>query len=896
MDIRSIIAPKTQWHNSLPFKLSLIQLIIATLLIFSTAWVILTIQSQQLNEQQSQLNQNQGQMVIAKLQEMTSQIETQVNSISNIAKLYRYQPQALKLSIPVLLNTESHRDIVLGGGVWPEPYAFDPQKPRDSLFWARDAKGDLQFINSYNDEPHPNYQNEEWYRPTRLLPAGKTYWSKSYIDKATHEPMVTAASAIWMEHQFIGAATTDISLDKLNILLRHAMADVSGYVIALDRHNQILASPPSPYASNAKTPPQTALLNFSAMTEQQIAFTPILQALQMADEAFIAQSKLVRVFSDKQLANLKYPSHAMKQGDVSTGVVDENIVQDNVIEADEPKANLLEADLLEAIVNDNATQQFSTPRRIASVSIKDDPLLNSPAIASIFLMPHTYWKIVVVTPVAPLEDTAKTLVEKVGLYLVLIQVLGLFLLFILQHKLVIKPIIEMVKALKHNDPAKLEHQASNRSDEVGLLAKSLINRTEQLEVAMASLDASNLALEQQLQNQDRIQQQLKGHKEQLNSLLEFSPNIVYIKNREGKYTLVNDKYCALLATERKKILGVTDFELFPSQIAEQYRLGDLRVNHSSEAIIYEESFASPQGELIYQITKFEIKDEEFNPIGIGAIGIDISLKKRHQKEQEQVITQLQTQLEQQQLQTQLALQQIGQWQAKIETKDNEIAKLRQQLTSQKHSQKLIQHFLAELMPQLVLEQDQALAMLCQSPPLANTPQQAHIANMMSEQATRLRQIAPLFIDEASNIRPLHLSQFINSVLYLLAPTIKRTQVTVNYQCDEHLVIEASVWHYLQLFYRLLNNSLQHAFKEHQQHRQLNLTIEKRENQLQVKLEDNGCGIPSQQLIHLHQQMAQGVCVGSLSCLNVWIHNEMKGEMRLSSELSKGTCILCHWPV
>ncbi|MCH1931844.1 PAS domain-containing protein [Shewanella sp. A25] len=896
MDIRSIIEPKTQWHNSLPFKLSLIQLIIATLLIFSTAWVILTIQSQQLNEQQSQLNQNQGQMVIAKLQEMTSQIETQVNSISNIAKLYRYQPEALKQSIPVLLDTESHRDIVLGGGIWPEPHAFDPQKPRDSLFWARDAKGDLQFINSYNDVVKPSYQNEEWYRPTRLLPAGKTYWSKSYIDAATHEPMVTAASAIWMEHQFIGAATTDISLEKLNILLRHAMADVSGYVLALDRQNQILASPPSQYTPEGKTQPQKALLNFTAMTEQQIAFTPILPALQMADQAFIEQSKRVRVFSDEQLANLKHPSLSTEQPDASRQIDGAKVIQANVIEADEPKANLLEADLLEAIVNDNATQQFSTPRRIASVGINHDPLLNSPALASVFLMPHTYWKIVVVTPIAPLEDTAKTLVEKVGLYLVLIQILGLFLLFILQHKLVIKPITDMVKALKHNDPEKLEQQAKDRSDEVGLLAKSLLTRTEQLEVAMASLDASNLALEQQLQNQQRIQQQLKGHKEQLNSLLEFSPNIVYIKDSESKYTLVNDKYCALLATERKKILGVTDFELFPSQIAEQYRLNDQRVNHSSEAIIYEESFASPQGELVYQITKFEIKDEEDNPIGIGAIGIDISLKKRHQKELEQVITQLQNQLEQQRQQTQLTLQQIGQWQDKIEAKDDEVAKLRQQLISQQHSQKLIQHFLAELIPQLVLEQDQALALLCQSTTLGEPPQQSYIANMMSEQATRLRNIAPLFIDEASNIRPLHLSQFIRNVLYLLAPQIKRTQVTIHCHCDEHLVIEANVWHYLLLFYRLLNNSLQHAFKEHQQHRELNLSIEKWDNRLQVKLEDNGSGIPSQQLIQLHQQMAQGICVGSLSCLNVWIHNEMKGEMRLSSELSKGTCILCHWPV
>lgn len=67
MDKRPIFAPQaslTQWQKSLPFKLSLLQLIIASILIFSTAWVILNIQTQQISEQQTLLNQNHGQIII----------------------------------------------------------------------------------------------------------------------------------------------------------------------------------------------------------------------------------------------------------------------------------------------------------------------------------------------------------------------------------------------------------------------------------------------------------------------------------------------------------------------------------------------------------------------------------------------------------------------------------------------------------------------------------------------------------------------------------------------------------------------------------------------------------------------------------------------------------------
>jgi len=93
----------TQWQNSLPFKFSLIQLVIAAILICSTAWVILSIQRQQVLDQQAVLNQNYGQLIIAKLQEMTSQVETVVGSISSIAKLYPPFP-VLQNFIAMIMN------------------------------------------------------------------------------------------------------------------------------------------------------------------------------------------------------------------------------------------------------------------------------------------------------------------------------------------------------------------------------------------------------------------------------------------------------------------------------------------------------------------------------------------------------------------------------------------------------------------------------------------------------------------------------------------------------------------------------------------------------------------------------------------------------------------------
>lgn len=146
MEKKSISEPQTpltQWQNSLPFKFSLVQLIIASILIFSTAWVMLRIQNQQITEQQAVLNQNHGQIVIAKLQEMTSQVENLVNAIASIAKLYRYDHEQLSKTIPTLLALENQKDVISGGGIWPEPSAFNQQKFRNSLFWSRNIHDEL---------------------------------------------------------------------------------------------------------------------------------------------------------------------------------------------------------------------------------------------------------------------------------------------------------------------------------------------------------------------------------------------------------------------------------------------------------------------------------------------------------------------------------------------------------------------------------------------------------------------------------------------------------------------------------------------------------------------------------------------------------------------------------
>ncbi|MCS6232487.1 PAS domain-containing protein [Shewanella baltica] len=856
----------TQWQNSLPFKFSLIQLVIAAILICSTAWVILSIQRQQVLDQQAVLNQNYGQLIIAKLQEMTSQVETVVGSISSIAKLYRYDHEQLVKTIPSLLTLDNQQRIISGGGVWPEPGAFNQQKFRDSLFWAHNVNDELVAIDSYNKDTFPSYHTEEWYRPTRYFPAGKIFWSKSYFDPTTHESMITASGAMWMDHQFIGAATVDISLEKLNALLRNAMVDVRGYVIALDHQNQVLAYPHGNNNLQHQANTSHTFVTFNHLVDQQPDFSPIEAALHNADKAFIEEAVAERVFTQEQMQHLTRLSH-----------------QD-------------ERDMLAAIVNNNALNHFNTPKLLTSVTLAHDPILKTASLVSVFLMPNTYWKVLVVTPISPLQDTAKHLVEKVGIYLVCIQLLGLILLFLLQHRLFITPIIEIVQALKRNDSASIELKAKDSHDEIGLLAKTFLSRTQQLEVAMASLDASNLALEQQLQSQNLFQLELKRHKEQLRALLKFSQNLIYVKDLHGKYILVNDKYCEILGIERRRIIGASDFEVFPSQFAHEYQQNDRRVLHNNEAINFEEAIPSPLGNLIYIVTKFKIKDDDDTVIAVGAIAFDITLKKIKEQEQDKLLLGQVETLNHLQEQVRLINQHNNELYQEQEALTKMLEKHHQLNLSREQSQQLMQNFLAEMMTQIMHEQDQLLAKVCQLQQTDEANYRTQITEIMVTQAEKLRHIAQLLTNHQNDIRPLHLAQFMRHLLGLLKVQLAKANVEIVLDCEENIIIDGPAWQYLQLFYRLITNTLNHAFKTHNEQREITIAIDKSNDVLQISIIDNGIGMTEAQLTQLRQELEQELCLGTLTCINLWLKNDLNGSLTISSQLNQGTHIQCHWPL
>jgi hypothetical protein len=100
---------------------------------------------------------------------------------------------------------------IAGGGVWPEPYQFDPTQERASFFWGRDASGTFRFYDDYNLSEQ-GYHQEAWYVIADHTPPEACAWSDSYTDPFSREPMITCTVGIFRGARLQGVATVDLQL------------------------------------------------------------------------------------------------------------------------------------------------------------------------------------------------------------------------------------------------------------------------------------------------------------------------------------------------------------------------------------------------------------------------------------------------------------------------------------------------------------------------------------------------------------------------------------------------------------------------------------------------------------------------------------------------------------
>jgi PAS domain S-box-containing protein len=138
-----------------------------------------------------------------------------------------------------------------------------------------------------------------------------------------------------------------------------------------------------------------------------------------------------------------------------------------------------------------------------------------------------------------------------------------------------------------------------------------------------------------------ISQRKKAEEELHNSnmllriIVDNIPDAVYMKDNKGRKIIANKadiKNCGFGREE--EIIGKTDFDMFPKEIAEKFWIDDLRVIEHGEVIINrEEKLVNLSGDSKWLLTsKIPYRDAKGNIIGLVGLGHDITRKKIAEEE------------------------------------------------------------------------------------------------------------------------------------------------------------------------------------------------------------------------------------------------------------------------
>jgi PAS domain S-box-containing protein len=111
-------------------------------------------------------------------------------------------------------------------------------------------------------------------------------------------------------------------------------------------------------------------------------------------------------------------------------------------------------------------------------------------------------------------------------------------------------------------------------------------------------------------------------------VIDNSSAVIYMRDSEGRYLLVNRRYEELFGVERQEIVGMTDFDLFPAQVAAEFRANDLKALASGAAIQAEETAPQEDGPHTYITVKYPLTDTAGRAFAICGISTDITDLKR----------------------------------------------------------------------------------------------------------------------------------------------------------------------------------------------------------------------------------------------------------------------------
>ena len=168
-------------------------------------------------------------------------------------------------------------------------------------------------------------------------------------------------------------------------------------------------------------------------------------------------------------------------------------------------------------------------------------------------------------------------------------------------------------------------------DDQGRIVKSLavlvdvttLKRTEEeLRRAQKKLSEYSRDLERQVRQRTR----------EITSFLKYTPAVVYMKDADGRYIMVNSRFEELFSLSTEQVWGNTVHELFSAEIAEQFSRSDRMVLQAKRPVQVQERIPHEDGFNTYLSVRFPIINENGQVSRVCGIMVNITDLKKAQEQ------------------------------------------------------------------------------------------------------------------------------------------------------------------------------------------------------------------------------------------------------------------------
>ncbi|MEX0729650.1 MAG: EAL domain-containing protein [Aquisalimonadaceae bacterium] len=429
------------WFHRLQFRLA--AALAAALLAMIGAAVIVNQTSGRSSqvERHFDLLRQAGNGMVQELGQLIESTEVLAQAVALLGERLPDDMRIYEQVLPALMQENRNMPFIAGGGIWPDPGMHNTGDARRSIFWTLTADGGLRF-----HEPYPMAADrQQLYEMARHTTQNGCLWSPSYTSLYASEPTVTCMVVMRDQKRYLGVASIDLRLGELRTFFAERAQRLDGYAFAVDDNNTLLSFPDNALEARSGSP----LHSVEQLAQGQTLYQPLAQRLRF-------------------LSSIQ-PNGAVQQ-----------IIHDG------GPSRL-------ARVNNARTDKAKQATALLQFVLEDDPLLHEAVLVSVFPMPETLWKIVLVMPERIAAAGGDAVTARLVWAMSVVLLLSMLGALAWMRGALMEPLLRLTDVLKGGSEAEAHGKRAVQPpprNELGELAHYASKRSHILQRARAALRES----------------------------------------------------------------------------------------------------------------------------------------------------------------------------------------------------------------------------------------------------------------------------------------------------------------------------------------------------------------------------------------------------------------------